>query len=80
MSDIGKTPLKSAIERIQNLVDSFPTNNKENRAMRGAYVHSIEIIKEFLHLEEEEQKRMTADFFEAINKGHLEILKKGIQE
>ena len=69
MSDLGKTPLKSAIERIQNLVDSFPTNNKENRAMRGAYVHSIEIMKEFLHIEEEEQKRIIAHFVDTINKG-----------
>ena len=64
-----KTPLKIVIERLQSIVDSSPTNSKKNRARREAYVHSIEIIKELLHLEEEERKLIIADFVATINRG-----------
>lgn len=59
MSEFKETTIEMAIERLRNLHKSFPTNNKENRAMKGAYVHSVEILKEFLP----EEKKQIIDAY-----------------
>jgi len=39
--------MKDFIERLQALHMAISTNTKENRAIKGAYVHAIMIAKEY---------------------------------
>lgn len=39
--------MKEFIERLRKLSKAIPNNTKENRAIKGAYVHAIQIAKEY---------------------------------
>lgn len=40
--------MKDFIEKLKALHMAIPTNTKENRAIKGAYVHAIMIAKEYV--------------------------------
>lgn len=54
------TALMEAINRIRTLSKVIPVNTKENRAIKGTYVHSITIIQEYL---ESNNKEIMDAFF-----------------
>ena len=41
------TPLNELVERLRILGRSIPQNTKENRAIRGAYIHAVTIAQEY---------------------------------
>lgn len=42
------TPLTELVERLRILGNAIPMNTKENRAIKGAYIHAVTIAKEYL--------------------------------
>ncbi len=42
------TPLNELIERLRILGRSIPSNSKENRAIKGAYIHAVTIAMEYM--------------------------------
>ena len=46
-----ETAVSIATQRLLNLSKGLPTNTKENRAIKGAYVHASQIVKEYLEME-----------------------------
>ena len=50
------TAIEKAIERLTNLHLVIPTNTKENRNIKGAYVNCIMILKEHLELEKQQSQ------------------------
>lgn len=49
--NMEKTAMQELIERLQALHQVIPANNAHNLAVKGAYVHSIMIAKEYLKKE-----------------------------
>jgi len=63
MSDCKTTPLQGAIQRLQFLADDLSkTKNRMTQIQRAAYQHSIEILKEFVHQEQEEHAAIMSQF------------------
>ena len=50
------TAVEKAIERLTNLHLVIPTNTKENRNIKGVYVHCIMILKEHLEMEKQQSQ------------------------